>query len=256
MGDGQPRAQIGGQVGHGGRHDVRQHARALAAADDQQVQRPLPRRLKGGPGAVQHRLTHRIAGKGTLDAGGQFRGPDAAGDAMDARGEDRVHPPHHPVLFMDHARDAQGRGRRHRRNRRIAAKTHHHIRPLAPKRPPRGHDARRDAEGGGQLARDPAPRRGGRGHDLAPDGVGEGVGIAGAAIVGRQGDTPAMGQQHLGQRLRRKHVPTGPTGCDQGVSRHQRLRRITSAISPCARCRVSASSIPTAIPEAITDEPP
>mgnify|MGYP007125778708 CR=1 FL=1 len=72
-------------------------------------------------------------------------------------------------------------------------------------------------------------------------------------------DPPALRQQRLGQRLGGKHMAAGATGGDQAKGRcgsHPRPRPNTSAIRPSGRERVSASSIPTAIPEAITDEPP
>ena len=121
----------------------------------------------------------------------------------------------------------------------------------------RGDDARRDLQRRGQLARQPAARGGGRSDDRALHPRREAAGIAGAAVVGGQLDPPALRQQHLGQRLGGEHVSAGAARRDQCKPvRHQRARRRISAISPCGRVRVSASSIPSAMPEAITELPP
>ena len=121
----------------------------------------------------------------------------------------------------------------------------------------RSQDARADARQHREFRKRPAPRRGGRTDDFARDLGREGAGIARAAFVGRKLDPPAARQQHLGQGLGGEHVPPGAARGDQAKRRgHPRLRPSTSPIRPCGRVRVSASSMPTAMPEAMTEEPP
>ena len=199
---------------------------------------------------------------GGADAIGQFGRPGATGDAMDARRKAAVHAAHHAILFMNHARQPHHHRRRQRRNGGIAAKADHDGGPVPAKPTPRRQHACGDPEGRGQLARQPAARGGGGRDDFARDLGREGPGIARTAIIGGQRDAPTLGQQQLGQRLGRKHMPAGATGGNQRQRcmvrnrRHQRPRRSNSPSSPCGRDRVSASNMPTAIPEAITDEPP
>ena len=60
-------------------------------------------------GSLQHLGADRIAGMDALDPLRQFRGPGATGDGIDPLCEQLVHTPQHAVLFVDHARQAQGR---------------------------------------------------------------------------------------------------------------------------------------------------
>ena len=229
----------------------------MAAADDQHVQHTLARCHVGAGGVVQDRAAHRVADMLAGDPLRQDGGPGAAGDAVHACGEQPVHAAHDAVLFMDHPRQAHQMGRRQRRNGRIAAKADHHRRAVAPEGPAGGQNPCRDLERRRQLARQTAARRGGRPHDLTFDRLGEAAGITRAAIVGGQLDPPALGQQQFRKGLGRKHVAAGASGGDQRKGGgHQRARRRISANSPCGRVRVSASSMPTAMPDAITDEPP
>ena len=250
-------AQVRRQGGDGRWHDLRQDARPLAAADDEQVQRPLARRDIGAGGPVQDRAADRVADVLARNALRQDRGPGAAGHAVHARREHPVHPTHDAVLFVDHPRQAHQMRCRQRRNGRIAAEPDHDRRAVAQEGPAGGQHPGGDLERCRQLARQPAAR-GGRGfHDLALDRLGEAAGIARTAVIGGQLDAPALCQQQLGQGLGRKHVAAGASGGDQGKGGgHQRDRRRISANSPCGRVRVSASSMPSAMPDAIMDEPP
>ena len=103
-------------------------------------------------------------------------------------------------------------------------------------------------------------------------------------VVGDERHSPAGPKHRLGQRLRREHVPSGAArGNDEKRLAHARLpgagpepserpptrgpevppgivqcplRDSMSPISPCGLKRVSASSIPSANPLAMREDPP
>src|SRR5690606_41586941 len=108
------------------------------------------------------------------------------------------------------------------------------------------------------LAEPAAPRGGARAPALGNDLRRKARGIARAPGVGGHVDPPARGQQPRGQRLRGKHVTAGAAGRDQRETppAHLPARPSTSDSTLWGRERVSASSIPSVIPEAIADEPP
>jgi hypothetical protein len=247
-----------GQKRHRLRHRVRQDARALAAADHDEAHGVVARHDVARALALQHRRAHRVAGVDALHARGQRGGPCAAGDRVHAGGEDLVDAPQHAVLFVDHAGDAQKRRAGKRRDGRIAAEARHHRGPVPDHPRQRRRHAARDHEGRRRLRRRAAARGRRAAHLIHLHHMGKPARIARAPRVGRQLHPPAAPHHRLGQRLRGEHVPPRPARRDDKKRRgHQRRRRIRmSPISPCARVRVKASSIPTMIPMAMSEDPP
>ena len=116
-----------------GRHDVGHDARALAAAEHQEAQRPRLRRGVGRRRRRHHRRPHRVAGARRLaaSAGLAQHAGKAGGDGGHARPA-AYWPAHHRVLFVDQRRDLAQRRRQHRRHGRVAPETHHRGRADSP----------------------------------------------------------------------------------------------------------------------------
>jgi hypothetical protein len=202
-------AQVRRQKRDGGGHDIGQHPRALAAAEDQKAHRPVAGRHVGRTGARQDRGADRVAGMDAGHARGQCRGPCPAGHRIDPAREEPVDPAQHAVLFVDRPRTSRQPGRGHGRDRRVAAEAHDHGGPFAQHAHRRARDAGEDAERHQRLGQRPAPREGGRGHLPHVDGMGEAAGIPRPARIGRQRHPPALAHHRLGQRLGGEHVPPG-----------------------------------------------
>ena len=173
-------------------------------------------------------------------------------------GKQIIDPTEHAILFMDHPGLAQHPGRCQRGDRRIPAKADNHIGLVAQHTKDTAKHTAQNTKRCDGLGHQTAAREGGAADLLNLDRLGETAGIARTPRVGGQLYPPAPRQHDLGKRLGGKHMPARPPcGDDQQRRRHRaRLRPNRSEIWPCGRVRVNASNMPTAMPEAITDDPP
>ena len=147
----------------------------------------------------------------------QGRRPRSTGDTIHPLGKKRIDPTQNTVLFVDHPRAPQQPRRAQRGNRRVAPKTHDHI-GLVSQHPARhGQHAAEHTQRHQRLGQQPAPREGGAAHLFDLGRMGKATRIARATRVSGQFHTPAPAQHDLGQRLRRKHVTAGPSGCDDKI---------------------------------------
>ncbi len=252
------RAQRFGERGDCGGNDSREQRRALAAAENEKVDRAVPgRRGEGRAGGVAHGVAHRIA---DLDA----QRPQPVRRLFqhrEAMRQKRRTPDRHPVcatedavLLMNAVRNLQHRRRAHRRKAWIAAKADdggglplskvpHHLHQAAGERDRRRRLGDRSAYGG----------TGRRDENLF---IGRKLRrIAVAARIGDEKDAVVAALQLLGERLCGKHVPARAARRerDQGRPAHgiTSLRRSESDWR-----RVRARISPTVSAAAISDEPP
>ncbi len=247
-----------------GRHDLAHHARALAAAEDQDLQRRAGgKRRIGCARGVDDGRSHRVARvhDGRANPGrNAFDEREARRDQRHARRQEAVGAPDDAVLLVQHGRDAQQRRRQHGRHRRIAAEADDCGRLQTPQR----HEGARDAEPQherrlGHLRRRAAGRR--RGRDLHDLFGRKGRGDAADARVGRQHHAGAEPLQGDGERFGREQVAAGAAGGDDDARRagHRAgnadaAGRLTKAAR--GRRRVSAIRKPMASARDSSDEPP
>lgn len=142
-----------------------------------------------------------------------FKGREGAGDLGHAWREVAVDAAEDRVLLVDHRwRLGRQRGQQGRQ-RGIAPEADHDVGLIAPKGVLRLHAPAEDLERRARHADGIAGfecRRGQRNASLRR----EVRGVTRAAIVCRQGDTPAAGRQGLGEGLGRKQVSAGAAGGD------------------------------------------
>ena len=250
LADPQPRPQIRRQRGQRRRHDLAEHPRALAAAGDQQLDRPagFGRRITCRADR-EDRRAHRVAGmhRAGLVGGAQPGGlGKAGGDAAGARRQQPVGAAEHRVLLMDQGRQAELRRRQHRRHRRIAAEPDHRRRHQPPQQAPRLHHPDRQlGQTVSRVQRPAAKLAGAHPVDRHPrHRLGERVGAA----VGQQMHRAAARHQAARDRLGREQMPAGAAGGEDIDRAH--------GSSPPSRLRVKASNIPIPSAKASIDDTP
>ncbi|MCY1171101.1 hypothetical protein D9M73_112010 [compost metagenome] len=256
--DGQQRQPIG--------HHLAQHTRALAAAGDEHAKNAVFLQQRIGLGTQrQHRIAHRVADQMRLRAqlGGQSR------DVF-VRGGDRIHlvrdqpvdATEHGILLMHRRRDALIERRQERRQRRIATKTDHCIRPEALVELDRHRAALQHCRRRLDIADRPAAQPPG-GQDMRLNAL-EQAGKAHPALIADQCDIMPALDQFRRQCCRRDHMPASAARRQNEMPcrAHTPLRcplprwamyfdRVTKGLR-----RVNASSKPIPIDKAISEDPP
>jgi hypothetical protein len=212
LGDRQPRPQRHRHKLDGGRHHVGHDAGALAAAEDQDAQRPAGIRI-GYAGRCDDGRPDRISGVDDLGAEFRIIGEQpgkAGGDGLDATAQQPVGAAKDGVRLVDHCRDVALRRGKQRRKGRIAAEADHggglHLLHQA-----EAHDGTATQFDGGAgetqriwtcegCARDDSGRAAGK------------IPVAGGALVGKEIDSDAALPQREGEGLGRKQVSPCPAG--------------------------------------------
>ena len=250
--------EVARQRRDGGRHDLGEDVGALAAAGNQQVERPARRRrIEPDPAQRRDRGADGVAhiGNETCAIAGDECGlGKGRGNRRGTAGEHPVGAAEHRVLLVQQARNAEPPAGHERRHRRVAAEAHGGGRPDLAQNAHRMHHRDGQPEHGDAARHGPAhartPGRDGVSFD-APENVAEGD-----APPIRHKDKTAATRFQLGREgLCREHVAASTACCEEN-GRVGRRRSQSMYPSEFRRSRVSASTIPRPTAVAIVDEPP